>query len=63
MLDDSVEFHRRAKEAGAADVSLTVYPRMWHDWVLYTEGCHQYEDALTEAVDAIAETARFMQKH
>ena len=37
MLCDSTEFAARAVEAGAPDVRLRVYPRMWHVFPLYTE--------------------------
>eukprot|EP01060_Flectonema_neradi_P015943 TRINITY_DN2257_c0_g1_i2.p1 TRINITY_DN2257_c0_g1~~TRINITY_DN2257_c0_g1_i2.p1 ORF type:complete len:361 (+),score=75.29 TRINITY_DN2257_c0_g1_i2:41-1084(+) len=53
MLSDTTEFCKKAEAAGHKDVTQIIYPRMWHDWVLYTEGCHQHQDALTEAVDAI----------
>ena len=63
MLSDTTEFTKRAEAAGHTEITQIIYPRMWHDWVLYSEGCHQRPDALTEAVDAIVKigeaTAQF----
>ena len=38
ILDDAVTFFERAKAAGAKHVRLDVWPRLWHDFVMYTEG-------------------------
>ena len=41
MLADSTEFAARASEAGAGNVRLRIYPRMWHVWPMYEEACGQ----------------------
>jgi amino acid adenylation domain-containing protein len=38
MLDESVVFSERARKVGM-DVRLEVWPRMWHDFPLYTDMC------------------------
>lgn len=43
-----------AKMAGAP-VTLSIYPRMWHVWPMYCEGCAAKDAVLCEAEDAIAE--------
>eukprot|EP01064_Diplonema_japonicum_P028408 TRINITY_DN4353_c1_g1_i3.p1 TRINITY_DN4353_c1_g1~~TRINITY_DN4353_c1_g1_i3.p1 ORF type:complete len:317 (+),score=88.66 TRINITY_DN4353_c1_g1_i3:127-1077(+) len=64
MLDDSVALHAKieAAQTPKATCRLKVYPRMWHDWVMYTEGCHQGRNTLVEAVDAIDEAAKFVKE-
>ena len=63
MLDDSVHFHKRATEAGAADMHLSVYPRMWHDWVMYEEACHQGGgETLRAATRGLEEMASFVKR-
>lgn len=36
-VDDAVDFAEKAAEAGT-EVDLCVWPRVWHDWVMCTEG-------------------------
>ena len=52
----------RAVEAGAADVRLRVYPRMWHVFPLYTEACGQPGAVLAPALRALAEVASFVRE-
>lgn len=52
LLDDARRFSERAKAAGA-DVTLEVWPSMWHDWHVCVPG-------LDEANQAIARTAQFI---
>jgi acetyl esterase/lipase len=65
MLAETTELAARAKAAGAA-VSLTVYPRMWHVFPMYSEACAMPRTAgqpaavVVEAEDAIDEIARFL---
>ena len=40
-VDDSVEFAERASAAGV-EVDLVVWPRVWHCWVMCTEGRDMY---------------------
>ena len=43
-------------------VTLEVFPRMWHDFVMYSEGCGGDEPKpLQEASTAIAHVAEFFQ--
>jgi acetyl esterase/lipase len=37
VLEDSTRF-AEALDAAGVPVTLDVYPRMWHDWVMYSEG-------------------------
>ena len=62
MLSDSTEFAARALEAGAADVRLRVYPRMWHVFPLYTEACGQRGATLAPAVRALSEVSSFIKE-
>ena len=60
MLSESTELAERARAAGA-DVTLSIYPRMWHVFVQYTEGCQQKDGVVVvEAEDAIEEVGRFV---
>jgi acetyl esterase/lipase len=53
MLSDSVDFGLKAQSAGS-DVTVEVYPMMWHCFTAYCEGCHYHEATpLIEAVKAI----------
>ena len=38
VLEDSTRWAEALHNAGV-HVKLDVYPRMWHDWVMYSEGC------------------------
>ena len=38
VLEDSTRFAEALDGAGVP-VTLDVYPRMWHDWVMYSEVC------------------------
>ena len=62
MLCDSTEFAARALEAGAADVRLRVFPRMWHVFPLYTEACGQEGKTLPPATRALAQVAAFVRE-
>ena len=58
MLGDSTELAARAVEAGARDVRLRVYPKMWHVWPMYEEACGQGN--LPAATAALDEAAAFV---
>ena len=45
LLSDSVDFVRNAKAAGVRGVELEVWPRMWHCFQQYAEGCGLPDDA------------------
>ena len=65
MLGDSTEYAARALEAGAADVRLRLYPKMWHVWPMYEEACGQQREGeggagLKAATNALAEAAAFV---
>ena len=62
MLSDSTEFAARALEAGAADVRLRVYPRMWHVFPLYTEACGRRGATLAPAVRGSREVSSFIKE-
>ncbi len=55
LLDDSTRFYDRASAAGV-DVTLEVWPRMWHDW-------HSCTPGLPEANEAIEHIASFINMH
>jgi acetyl esterase/lipase len=38
VLEDSTRW-AEALDAAGVPVRLDVYPRMWHDWPMYSEGC------------------------
>jgi acetyl esterase/lipase len=40
-VDDSVDFAAKATAAGV-EVDLVVWPKVWHDWVMCTEGRDMY---------------------
>ena len=63
MLGDSTEYAARALEAGAADVRLRLFPKMWHVWPMYEEACGQQGEGgtgLKAATNALAEAAAFV---
>jgi len=60
MLSDSEDFAAKAQAAGTA-VQLTVYPKMWHVFTQYSEGCGSGEP-LIEAVLAIQRQAAFLKQ-
>lgn len=55
MLDDSVVFAQKAREAGV-DVEIEVWPEMWHVW-------HHWAPDLPEAVEAIDKIGVFVKAH
>ncbi len=55
MLDDSVVFARRAEEAGV-NVTLEIWPEMWHVW-------QQWVPHVPEAMEALDHIGRFVKKH
>eukprot|EP01059_Diplonema_ambulator_P030277 TRINITY_DN5113_c0_g1_i1.p1 TRINITY_DN5113_c0_g1~~TRINITY_DN5113_c0_g1_i1.p1 ORF type:complete len:294 (+),score=83.75 TRINITY_DN5113_c0_g1_i1:36-884(+) len=61
MLDDTVVFAEKVKQAGNQNVyRSSVYDRMWHDHVFYTEGCVNEPDSLEQATQALQESAAFI---
>eukprot|EP00927_Polykrikos_kofoidii_P061661 TRINITY_DN56496_c0_g1_i1.p1 TRINITY_DN56496_c0_g1~~TRINITY_DN56496_c0_g1_i1.p1 ORF type:complete len:357 (-),score=43.09 TRINITY_DN56496_c0_g1_i1:99-1169(-) len=60
MLSDAVDFGKKATKAGSP-VTVKVWPRMWHTFAQYSEGCGG-EDAepLREALEALALQAKFL---
>jgi len=64
MLGDSTELVARAMEAGAPSVALRVYPRMWHVFPMYSQGCLQGgAGTLAAAEHALESVAAFLQDH
>jgi len=60
MLSDSVDFERRARAAGSP-VSFTVWPRMWHTFTQFTEGCGgENARPLEEALAALRQQGDFL---
>eukprot|EP00516_Mucochytrium_quahogii_P013684 CAMPEP_0203802416 /NCGR_PEP_ID=MMETSP0100_2-20121128/12069_1 /ASSEMBLY_ACC=CAM_ASM_000210 /TAXON_ID=96639 /ORGANISM=" , Strain NY0313808BC1" /LENGTH=770 /DNA_ID=CAMNT_0050709625 /DNA_START=95 /DNA_END=2407 /DNA_ORIENTATION=+ len=60
MLGECAELAAHAVKAGATDVDLRVYPRMWHVFPMYSEACGQGKPGtLTEAVAALEQIADF----
>ncbi len=55
LLDDSIRFCDRASAAGV-DVTLEVWPHMWHDWLSCVPG-------LPEANEAVKHIASFINQH
>lgn len=55
LLSDSQRLAEKAQAAGV-DVTLAVWPGMWHVW-------HLFAPALPEARQAIAEAATFLRRH
>ena len=71
MLFESTDLAERAKAAGA-EMTLTIYPRMWHVWPMYSECCGSQKEGegdgrrsrvLCEAEDAIEEIADWCSLH
>jgi acetyl esterase/lipase len=67
---DSTDFYDRCLAAGRSDVELEVWPRMWHCFQQYSEGCGVAADdvdtspqPLREAVVATDRIARWVQAH
>mmetsp|Transcript_31841 Transcript_31841/g.90855 ORF Transcript_31841/g.90855 Transcript_31841/m.90855 type:complete len:405 (-) Transcript_31841:102-1316(-) len=58
MLSDSVDFAAKAKRAGSP-VEVTVWPRMWHTFTQFSEGCGGPEP-LQEALDALQQQGDFI---
>uniref|UniRef100_A0A7S4UYZ6 Alpha/beta hydrolase fold-3 domain-containing protein n=1 Tax=Alexandrium monilatum TaxID=311494 RepID=A0A7S4UYZ6_9DINO len=62
LLSDSVDFGEKAAAAGSP-VEVTVWPRMWHSFTLYSEGCGGPDaKPLREAVEAIQQQGDFMRR-
>ena len=60
MLSETTDLAKRAADAGA-NVSLTVYPGMWHVFPMYTEACAKSPaGVVVEAEDALQEIASFL---
>merc|ERR1712073_68023 len=60
MLSDSVEFHKKAVAAGS-NVKVNVWPRMWHVFTQYSEGCGgENAQPLKEALEAQQQQADFL---
>jgi acetyl esterase/lipase len=60
MLSDAVDFGAKAQAAGSP-VEVKVYPRMWHCFNRFTEGCGTGVP-LQEGIDAIKGQAQFMRQ-
>mmetsp|Transcript_71326 Transcript_71326/g.225340 ORF Transcript_71326/g.225340 Transcript_71326/m.225340 type:complete len:229 (-) Transcript_71326:114-800(-) len=62
MQSDAVDFAKKAKAAGSP-VEVRVWPRMWHVFTQYTEGCGgEGAVPLEEAVKACAQVAGFLRR-
>ena len=62
VLEDSTRWAEALDAAGVA-VGLEVYPRMWHDFVMYSEGCGgDGAKPLEEAAVALRHVAEFFQQ-
>lgn len=62
MLDDSVVFGEKARGVGSP-VDVKVWPRMWHVFQMYSEGCGgPNKQCLEEALQSITEMGIFLQK-
>lgn len=55
LLDDSARFNESAKNA-SVDVTLEIWPGMWHDW-------HTSVPTLREAKQAIDQIGKFVEEH
>ena len=53
VLEDSTRWAEALDNAGVS-VALEVFPRMWHDWVMYSEGCGDREPGEGEEESAEA---------
>mmetsp|Transcript_93823 Transcript_93823/g.201441 ORF Transcript_93823/g.201441 Transcript_93823/m.201441 type:complete len:629 (-) Transcript_93823:73-1959(-) len=60
MLSDSVDFAKKARAAGS-QVSLHVFPRMWHCFHRFSEGCGTGVP-LEEGTQALKEQAAFLRQ-
>lgn len=61
MQSDSVDFGKKAR-AASSPVEVHVWPRMWHTFTQYSEGCGGQDAVpLQEAHDAIAMQGKFLQ--
>jgi monoterpene epsilon-lactone hydrolase len=60
MLSETTDLAKRAADVGA-NVTLTVYPGMWHVFPMYSEACAMPgEGIVVEAEDAIDEIGSFL---
>ena len=55
LLNDSTRFYESAKSAGV-DVTLEIWPDMWHDW-------HIYVPSLKEANQAVDQIGKYVKEH
>ena len=63
MLGDSTQLAIAALEAGAPELKLLIFERMWHVWPMYTEGCGQGEPGTLQAAErALDEMASFLSR-
>eukprot|EP00928_Gymnodinium_smaydae_P049907 TRINITY_DN33517_c0_g1_i1.p1 TRINITY_DN33517_c0_g1~~TRINITY_DN33517_c0_g1_i1.p1 ORF type:complete len:366 (-),score=50.49 TRINITY_DN33517_c0_g1_i1:79-1176(-) len=62
IRDESVQFRDKMRAVGHTDVSVSVYPRMWHCWHQYSEGGGE-KQTLHKAVKAIEEVGRWVRRH
>lgn len=60
MLSDAVEFGKKARSAGSP-VDVHVWPRMWHVFTQYSEGCGiPNAKPLQEAIEAVRQQGVFL---
>lgn len=59
ILDESVLLGKRMQKLGHPDVTVEVYPRMWHCWHQYSEGGGE-KQTLQKAVTAVHEIGRWV---
>ena len=60
-LGDTTRMMQLVLDAGV-DATLEIWPRMWHDWVMYSEGCGGAKP-LQEAQVALQRAATFLRSH
>merc|ERR1712087_425808 len=61
MLSDAVDFGSKAKEA-RSPVEVIIWPRMWHTFSQYTEGCGGADAVpLEPALDCVRQQGTFLQ--
>jgi len=61
MMSDTLDVARRALAVGG-DVTLRIYPRMWHCFPMYIEGCGQGHDVLLAGINAINDVCAFVER-
>jgi len=62
MLDESSHLCRKMLDAGHLNVTISIYQRMWHDWVMYSTG-NGLGQRLQAADKGLSELALFVQNH